>query len=37
MCLLNNSMGGLGSPAPMSVVLISNKARFTSLLVSGHF
>ena len=35
--ILNNNVAGLGNPAPMSIDLIYNIARFKSLLVSGNF
>ena len=30
-------MAGLGNPVPMGLYLTCNKARFTLLVVSGHF
>ena len=35
--LLNNSVAGSGSPAPMGVDLICYEARLTSLLVANYF
>ena len=35
--LLNNGVGGMGSPVPKGIGLNCNKARFTLLLVSRHF
>ena len=37
LCLLNNSMTGLGNPIPMGIGLIWNKVRVTSLWLSRHF